>query len=156
MDICSFGSLSLVGCVYVCIVNVNVLEFKFTGALLGLFLLLLFVYSSQSSLKLPTPLLSYVVLLWNMHGCTPHLFPSILKGSECSEGVSCAAVFPDCIFISLPVVASIFTVELYAIFLAFSCIYFHETNNFVIYSDSRSALQALRSLYTHSPLVLKI
>ena len=57
---------------------------------------------------------------------------------------------------SLPGVASIFTVELCVIFLALSRISFHDSNNFVIYSDSRSALQALWSLYTRSPLVLKI
>ena len=33
---------------------------------------------------------------------------------------------------------------------------FLDGNNFVIYSDSRSALQALGSIYTRNPLVLKI
>ena len=33
---------------------------------------------------------------------------------------------------------------------------FHISDNFVIYSDSRSALQALGCLYTRNPLVLKI
>ena len=47
---------------------------------LGLFLLFVFIYSCRSWLKLLTPLLDYDALLWNMHRCTPHLFPSILMG----------------------------------------------------------------------------
>ena len=92
-----------------------------------------------------------------MLDCTPHLFPSYTDGSKSSEGVVCASVFPDFdVFVSLPVVASIFTAESCAIFLALSRISFHTSDNFVIYSDSRSALQALGCLYTRNPLVLKI
>ena len=51
-------------------------------------------------------------------------------------------VFPDFpdfdVFISLPLVASIFTAELCAIFLALSCISFHGNNN-LIYCDFRIA-----------------
>ena len=58
----------------------------------------------------------------------------------------CADVFHDFeLLISLPVVASIFTAELYAIFLAISRISFHN-NNFVLHSDFRNALQAIGSL----------
>ena len=53
---------------------------------------------------------------------------------------------------SLPVVASIFTAELCPL----SRISVHDSNNFIIYSDSRNALQALGILYTRNPLVLKI
>ena len=78
-------------------------------------------------------------------------------GSKSTEGVVCAAVFPDFdVFVSRPVVASIFTAELCAIFFALSRISFHDKDSFVIYSDSRSVLQALGSLYTCNPLVLKI
>ena len=70
--------------------------------------------------------------------------------------MGCAAVFPDFDVFFLPVVASIFTAELCAIFLALSRISFHDSDSFVIYSDSRCALQALGSLYIHNPLVLKI
>ena len=73
------------------------------------------------------------------------------------EGVVCATVFPDFdVFISLLVVALTFTAELCAIFLALCSISFHDSNNFVIYSESRSALQALGSLYTCNSLILKI
>ena len=57
---------------------------------------------------------------------------------------------------SLPVVASIFTAELCAIFLALSRNSFHNSDSFVIYSYSRTAPQALGRLYTRNPLVLKI
>ena len=57
---------------------------------------------------------------------------------------------------SLPVVSSIFTVELFPIFRTLSNISFHDSYNFAIYCDSRSALQALGSLYTRNSLVLKI
>ena len=60
------------------IVDFNVLEFKYT--LLGLFFMFVLVYSCRSWLKLPTPFLSNVLLLWSMRGCTPHLFPSVLMG----------------------------------------------------------------------------
>ena len=77
--------------------------------------------------------------------------------SKSSEGVGFAAVFPHFeVFISLSVVASIFTAELSAIFLDLSPISFYDSINFVIYSDTRSALQALGNLYTRNPLVLKI
>ena len=78
-------------------------------------------------------------------------------GSKSSEGVGCGALFPDFdLFISLPLVGSIFTAELCAIFFTLSRVSFHDSNNFVIYFDSRSALQTFGSLYTRNPLVLKI
>ena len=81
--------------------------------------------------------------------CFALLLPSILVG--------CAAVFPDFkVFLSLPVVASILTEELCAIFLDLSHISFHDSFNFVVHSDYRSALQALGSFYTRSSLVVKI
>ena len=58
--------------------------------------------------------------------------------------------------VGFPVVASISTAEWCAIFLALSSITFHDSNNFVIYSDSRSALQALGGFYTRNPLFPKL
>ena len=73
-----------------------------------------------------------------------YLVPIYTDRSNSSEDVGCAAVFPDFdMFISLPLVASIYTAELCASFLALSRILFHDSNNFVIYLDSRNALQAL-------------
>ena len=63
--------------------------------------------------------------------------PIYTDGLKPSDFVGCAAVFPGFdVAISLPVVSSIFTAELCAIFLVLSRISFHESNNFVIYSDS--------------------
>ena len=83
--------------------------------------------------------------------------PIYTDGSKSSEYVGCAAVFSDFdVFISLPVVASIFTAESCVIFLSLSRISFRGSNIFVIYSDSRSFSQTLGILYTRNPLVLKI
>ena len=83
--------------------------------------------------------------------------PIYTDGSNSGEGLGCGPDFPDFyVFISLPVVASILIEETCDIFLALSRILFHESNNFVIYSDSRNARQALGSLYTRNSLVLKI
>ena len=88
--------------------------------------------------------------------CAPSV-PIYTDRSKSSGGVGYATVFPELhIFISLPVVASIFTVELCAIFLTFSHISFHYCDSFFSYTDSPSALHALRSLYTRNPSVLKI
>ena len=70
--------------------------------------------------------------------------PIYTDGFKSCEDVGCAAVFPEFdAFISLSLPASIFTAELYAIFLALSRVSFHDSNNFVSYSDSRSAMQSL-------------
>ena len=80
--------------------------------------------------------------------------PIYTDGPMSSEGVSCAAVFPDFdVVISLPVVASIFTAELCGIFLFLLTF---PSMSVVIYSDLLRALQALGSLYTRNPLLLKI
>ena len=71
--------------------------------------------------------------------------------------VGCAAIFPNFeTFVSLPLMASIFTAELCVIFLTLTRISTHNGSSFVIYSDFRSALQPLGKLYTHNVLVLKI
>ena len=83
--------------------------------------------------------------------------PIYTDRSKSASGVGCAAVFPDFeLFVSLPLMASIFTAELCAIFLALTRISELDDSSFTIYSDSRSALQALEKLYTRHPLVLKI
>ena len=83
--------------------------------------------------------------------------PIYTDGSKSASGDGCAAIFPDFeTFVSLPLMASIFTAELCAIFLALTRISTHTGFSFVIYSDSRSTLQALGRLYTRHTLVLKI
>ena len=99
----------------------NVLEFKFTGAPPWTFpsahiclFLSKFVKASHSPSELCCSTLEHA----RVHAPA---VPIYTDGSKCSEGVGCDAVFPDLdVFISLRVVASIFTVELCAIFLALS------------------------------------
>ena len=77
-------------------------------------------------------------------------------GSKSVEGVGLALVTEDyCEVAKLPNVASIYTAELSAINRALALV--HQTNkkNFVIYSDSRSALESLNSYNSPHPLVLK-
>ena len=81
-------------------------------------------------------------------------------GSKSSEGVGSAAVSSlQTSKFSLPNEASVFTSEVTAILLAVEIIKSsneQENQKFVIYSDSRSAIEALRN-YTHkNPLILKI
>ena len=100
--------------------NFNVREFKFTGAPPWFF----------SPVRTPCVFLSKLVeashspselhcsALKHERVDVPSV-PICIYGFKSSEGVGSAAVFPDFdVFISLPVVASIFTAELYAIFLS--------------------------------------
>ena len=81
--------------------------------------------------------------------------PICTDGSKSSEGVGCAAVFHDFdVFISLPSVLYIFTVELCVIFLALTRISFHDSATFVICSDFRSAGAFIHTILWS--LVLKI
>ena len=56
----------------------------------------------------------------------------------------------------LPPQASSFTAELWAIAIALERIGEQRETNYVIYTDSRSAVQSLQAVYTRNPLVLKI
>lgn len=82
--------------------------------------------------------------------------PVYTDGSKSDAGVGFGAVFPDAERSgSLNESASIFTAELYAILIVLKEILIRNDKNFVIYSDSLSALQALNFNSTH-PLVLEI
>ena len=139
------------------IVDFNVLEFKFAGAPPCTFppvRICLFLSKLVKVPHSPSELRCSALEHAQLHAPS---IPIYTDGSKSSEGVVCAVVFPDLdLFISLPVVPSIFIAELCAIFLALSRISFHDRNSFVTYSDSRSALQALGSFYTRNPLVIKI
>ena len=85
--------------------------------------------------------------------------PVYTDGSKSAAGVGCGVVFP---FLSrsssLPKTASVFTAELSAIVLALQIIFTLPVSSFVIFSDSRSALSALKSFNSSSlnPLLLSI
>ena len=78
-------------------------------------------------------------------------------GSKTDQGVGFAAVSSYRNFaFSLPSKASVFTAELMAILYALKIVNEVQADKFVIYSDSRSAVEALRN-YTHpNPLVTEI
>ena len=76
-------------------------------------------------------------------------------GSKTSQGVGFAAVSSNKTYaFSLPKEASVFTAELMAILYALKLAEELESNKFVVYSDSRSAIEALRS-YSHSNQLVK-
>ena len=81
-----------------------------------------------------------------MHGCTPRLF-HLYWWVQVYWGCGLCCCFSSSwrvhLSLSLPLVPSVFTAEMCVIFLAFPRISFHDKATFVIYSDSRSALQAL-------------
>ena len=81
-------------------------------------------------------------------------------GSKSSVGVGCAAVSSSRISQnSLPTNATVFTAELTAIILAVEQIKFSDNNlntKYVIYSDSKSAIEALKNYIQKNPLVKQI
>ena len=84
--------------------------------------------------------------------------PVFTDGSKSAEGVGAAAVFPaQTLSHTLPMEASIFTAELWALLIALSFVFSRLSNeSHVLYSDSRSALEAIKAIYTTNPLVLLI
>ena len=139
------------------IVDFNILEFKFAGAHPWTFPpvpICLFLLKLVKAFRFPSEL--RFSALEHAQLRAPSV-PIYTDRSKFSEGVGCVAVFLYFdVFISLPAVASIFTAELFAIFLDLSRISLYDSDSFVIYSDSRSALQTLGSLYTRNPIFLKI
>ena len=78
-------------------------------------------------------------------------------GSKSDAGVGYGVVFPDHnICGALPSAASIFTAELFSILTVVKKLLSYEGNSFTVFSDSRSALQALSSFNPIHPLVLEI
>ena len=97
----------------------KVLEFKFTGAPPWTFpsvRICLFLLKRVKASHFPSELRCYALEHARVHSPT---VPIYTDESKSNKDVGCAAVFPDFdVFTSVPVVASIFTVELCAIFLA--------------------------------------
>ena len=89
----------------------------------------------------------------------PH-YAIYTDGSKSSAGVGCAAVSADVISkFSLPKEASIFTAELTAIFMALNQIKTKEnklSTTFIIYSDSKSAIEAISNYKSNNHIVRKI
>ena len=77
-------------------------------------------------------------------------------GSKSNEGVGLAVVTKDSYEVAkLPNMTSVYTAELSAINRALALVHRTNKKNFVIYSDSKSALESLNSCNPSHPLVLK-
>src|SRR5678815_5314599 len=81
--------------------------------------------------------------------------PVFTDGSKTRDIVGASAVFPDRnLSHTLPPYASIFTAELTAIMIALSRILIlNQDHSYVVYSDSLSALQALKTPYSKNTMV---
>ena len=83
--------------------------------------------------------------------------PIYTDGSKTQDGVGSAAVFPNTReTLKLPTQATIFTAELTAIKMALKRAKDQIGNSFTIFSDSRSAVQAIQRLNNNHPLVVDI
>ena len=77
-------------------------------------------------------------------------------GSKSKEGVGCAVVHNDTSYVAkLPNSASVFSAELSAIVQALELVHQSKKRKFVIYSDSWSALESLRTFISFHPLIQK-
>lgn len=77
-------------------------------------------------------------------------------GSKSDSGVGCAIIFGDTAYTAkLPDSASIFTAELTAVVSALGLVFQSSDTNFVIYSDSKSTLEAIKIFNSFHPLIQK-
>ena len=78
-------------------------------------------------------------------------------GSKSGSGVGCAVIHEGTAYTAkLPDCASIFTAELTAVVAALDLTFHSSGTKFVIYSDSRSALEAIKKFNSFHPLVQKV
>ena len=78
-------------------------------------------------------------------------------GSKQGIKVGCAAVFQNQELLKrLPNESSIYSAEVIAIDLAMNIIANHKSSKFIIYSDSKSVLQALQSKDSSTPLITRL
>ena len=77
-------------------------------------------------------------------------------GSKSADGVGCAVIHDDSAYVAkLSDFASVFTAELTAIVRALELVHKSKSKSFVIYSDSSSAISALKQYNPHHPLIQK-
>ena len=78
-------------------------------------------------------------------------------GFKQGKKVGCAAVFQNQELLKrLPNESSIYSAEAIAINLAMNIIANHKSSKFIIYSDSKSVLQALQSKNSSTPLITRL
>ena len=83
--------------------------------------------------------------------------PIYTDGSKTTDGTAFAAILPNrTVARRIPSTASIFTAELHAIWSALAGLGRYGANSFVVYSDSRSALQSVCDPFCDHPIVVEI
>ena len=98
----------------------------------------------------------YKTLLYEFIGLYSHYQQAYTDGSKGNDGVSCAAVFPTVVLRHrLPDSCSIFTAELHAIQLALEHVS-AERRDTVIFSDSKSCLEAIHNKHLDHPKVREV
>ena len=92
-----------------------------------------------------------------MPSTTPTQYLFTLTGLSLSTGLGLRQSSLTLLSASLCLpLTSIYTAELYAIYLALQCILNLPESSFTIFSDSQSALAGLGTLYSSHPLLLRI
>ena len=83
--------------------------------------------------------------------------PIYTDGSKTTDGTAFAAILPNrTVARRIPSTASIFTAELHAIWSTLADLGRYGANSFVLYSDSRSALQSVCDPFCDHPIVVEI
>ena len=83
--------------------------------------------------------------------------PIYTDGSKMEEGVGCSVVFPDrTVSRTLPKAASIYTAELFAIYFLLFYLFRYDDQQYIVYSDSRSALHSICDAFNLHPVVVQI
>ena len=101
-------------------------------------------------------------ILRDMHIChlrEEHSGETVIytDGSKKNLEVGCAAILPDrALSRKLPPYSCIFTAEIHAISVSLATILSHENNSFVIFSDSRSAIDLICNNFSRHPLIHEI
>ena len=110
--------------------------------------------------KLPknkTHPLIYQEKLNNIQEIYPNYLHIFMDGSKSNHGTGCGAVLHNkSLKKCLPIEASIFSAEIYAIDLALDLITASNFKKFIIHSDSTSVLQSLKYTKLENPLIVKI
>ncbi|KAI5724222.1 hypothetical protein M8J76_017183 [Diaphorina citri] len=86
--------------------------------------------------------------------------PCFTDGSKCADSTSCAFVYENKPYkIKLNSICSVFTAEMFAIYFCLEHIsktYFRLKDKFIVFSDSKSALQCLLQPFPTNPICLNI
>ena len=107
--------------------------------------------------KTKTHLITFKEKFLNIQNNFPDCHHICTDGSKHEMKVGCAAVFQNQELLKrLPNESSIYSAEVLAIDLTMNIIANHKSSKFIIYSDSKSVLQALQSKNSSTPLIIRL